>query len=82
MNSFATRDSKINLKFYKHLKQLYNLRIEYPTTELPTIEDDVSSTYCYYKLHYDISVSYNFIIDLIIFLPLEYVFGSNVVKFR
>ena len=46
------------------------------------MEDDVSRAYCYCKLHSDVSAAHTFIIDLLLFLPLEYVFGSNVVNFR
>ena len=46
------------------------------------MEDDVSGAYRHCKLHPDVSVSHAFIIDLLLFLPLGYVFGSNVVNFR
>ena len=85
-NSFATRDNEIPLKFqynfYKHLKQIYNLRITYPTTKLATMEDNVSGAYRHCKLHSDISAAHAFMIHLILFLSLDYVFGSNVVNFR
>ena len=86
ISSFATRYDEIPLKFqytfYKYLKRIYNLRITYITTELATIEDDVPGAYRHCKLHLDVSTAQAFIIDLILFLPLGYVFGSNIVNFR
>ena len=86
VNSFTTRNNEIPLKFQfafpNYLKRIYNLRITYPTTELATIEDNVSGAYRHCKLHPDVSAANTFIIDHILFLPLGYVFGSNVINFR
>ena len=86
INSFATREDEVLQKFeytfYKHLKRKYNQRITYPVTELATMEDNVLGTYRHCKLHSDISAVHVFMIDLILFLPLEYIFGSNIVNFR
>ena len=86
INSFATRDNEITLEFQftfsKHLKRIYNLRIIYLATEVSTIEDDIFSTHFHCKLHLDISAAHTLIIDLILCLSPEYVFGSNIVNFR
>ena len=46
------------------------------------MEDDVSGAYRHYKLHPDVPTDRAFIIDLMLFLLLGNVFGSNVVNFR
>ena len=75
VNSFATRDDEIPLKFQfafsNHLKRIYNLRITYPHTELATMEDDVSGAYRHCKLHPDVSAAYAFIIDHILYLQFQ-----------
>ena len=73
---------KFQFYFFKYLKSIYNLRITYPQTELATIEYDVSGAYRHCKLHPNVSEAHAYIIDLLLFLPLEYVFGSNVSNFR
>lgn len=55
--------------------------ITYPTKELLTIDNDVSSTYRYIKLYPDIVVANAFIIEHILYLPLDYPFGSNVIGY-
>ena len=86
INSFITRDNEIphkfQISFSRHLKRIQNLRVTYLTTKIATIEDNVSSAYYYYKLYPNVYAAYTFIIDLILFLLLEYIFRSNIVNFR
>ena len=46
------------------------------------MKDDVSGAYYHCKLDLNVSAARVFIIDLILFLPLGYVFDSNIVNFR
>ena len=74
--------SNFKSTFSKHLKRIYNIRIFYLAAELATMEDDFSNTYCHCILYHDVFIAHAFIIDLIWFLSLGYVFGSNIVNFR
>jgi len=45
------------------------------------MDDDASNTYSYIKLYSDIAAAQTFIIEHILYLPLEYPFGLNIVGY-
>ena len=62
----------------RHLTQIWNTRISFPSIEIYLFDDDVKGAFRYSKYHPDIATAFSFIIDKLLHVPMGGTSGSIV----
>ena len=86
MNLFASTEDEWNLKCGTaskyDLARGQNVSISHPHEEMFAFDDDVSGALKYAKYHPDVEAAHSSLIDELLCVPLECVFGANARGYR